>query len=70
MARVRGFAVEGSTGAQFLSKKGIVTLQVATRDVGLSVLRDGSAKVLNRALLAQIRGTEWQETLNRYLGQR
>jgi polar amino acid transport system substrate-binding protein len=25
---------------------------------------------LNRALLAQIRGTEWQETLNRYLGQR
>ena len=70
MARVRSLAVEGSTGAQFLSKKGIGTLQVATPDVGLSVLRDGGAEALNRALLAQIRDTEWQETLNRYLGQR
>lgn len=35
-------------------------------------LKPGFAQreALNRALLAQIRGTEWQETLNRYLGQR
>ena len=35
-------------------------------------LKPGFAQrqALNRARLAQIRGTEWQETLNRYLGQR
>ena len=70
LARVRSLAVEGSTGQQFLRKKGIGTLLVATPDEGLSVLRDGGAEALNRALLAQIRDTEWQETLNRYLGQR
>jgi len=114
LARVRSLAVEGSTGEQFLRKKGIGTLLVATPAEGLSLLRDGGAEALiydepllryllkdaapgieilprsiqrqdyafglkpdfaqrealNRELLKQTRGTEWQETLNRYLGQR
>ena len=114
LARVRSLAVQGSTGEQFLSKRGIGTKLVATPADGLSILREGRAEALiydepllryllkdaepgievlprtierqdyafglkpefqqrealNRTLLAQTRGTDWQETLNRYLGQR
>ena len=52
-------------------------VQVDSRQIGGIVphadaraARFAEREALNRALLAQIRGTEWQETLNRYLGQR
>ena len=112
--RVRCVTVEGSTGEQFLRKRGIRTLPVATPAKGLELLRNGdadalvydepilryllkdapsgieilpqsierqyyafgmkpgfaNAEILNRTLLADTSDNEWQETLNRYLGQR
>jgi len=44
--RVRSVAVDGSTGEQFLRKRGIRTLQVATADEGLALLREGRADAL------------------------
>jgi polar amino acid transport system substrate-binding protein len=49
-----------------------ILLQIIERQDYAFGLKPGFAQrqALNPALLAQIRGTEWQETLNRYLGQR
>ena len=46
LARVRSVAVEGSTGEQFLRKRGIRTRLVATPAEGLSLLRNGRAEAL------------------------
>ncbi len=112
--RVRCVAVESSTGEEFLRKRGIRTLQVATPAEGLALLKEGGAdalvydepllryllkdaepgieilpqpierqyysfglkpgfaqqEILNRTLLAETGKSEWEEILNRYLGQR
>ncbi|MGB5606099.1 MAG: transporter substrate-binding domain-containing protein [Gammaproteobacteria bacterium] len=112
--RVRCVTVAGSTGEQFLQKRGIRTLPVATAGEGLDLLRAGDAdalvydepllryllkdaapgieilpqsierqyyafglkpgfaqrEILNRTLLEDTGDSEWQETLNRYLGPR
>jgi len=113
LGRVRCVAVEGSTGEEFLRKRGIRKQQVATPGEGLALLRKGSAdalvydepllryllkdaepgieilpqsierqyyafgltpgfaqqEILNRTLLAETDNSEWEEILNRYLGQ-
>ncbi len=109
---VRCVAVTGSTGEEYLHKRGVRTKSVTTPEEGLALLREGAAdalvydepvlryllkdsapgieilpqsierqyyafglklnfaqrKDLNRTLLTDTSDSEWQETLDRYLG--